>query len=86
VNATRRCRKTRHVGVEVRRARPLHAVIRGAADKEPFAAVLRRRPLHDRLEAQTERIRDYLGDDLRRGLSVDLAGQRFYALASPELY
>jgi hypothetical protein len=66
--------------------RPLHAVIRGAADKEPFAAVLRRRLLHDRLDAQTERIRNYLGDDLRRGLSVDLAGQRYCALASPELY
>ena len=68
------------------RTRPLHAVIRGAADKEAFAAVLGRRLLHNRLTAQTERIRKYLGDDLRAGLSVDQAGQRYCVLASPELY
>ena len=68
------------------RTRPIHAVIRGAADKEAFAAALGRRLLHDRLTAQTERIRKYLGDDLRPGLSVDEAGQRYCALASPELY
>ena len=68
------------------RTRPLHAVIRGAADKEAFAAVLGRRLLHDRLTAQTERIRKYLGDDLRAGLSLDQAGQRYCVLASPELY
>jgi AcrR family transcriptional regulator len=68
------------------RTRPIHAVIRGAADKEAFAAVLGRRLLHDRLTAQTERVRRYLGDDLRAGLSVDEAGQRYCVLASPELY
>jgi AcrR family transcriptional regulator len=68
------------------RTRPIHAVIRGAADKEPFAADLGRRLLHDRLTAQTGRIRAYLGDDLRAGLTVAQAGQRFCALASPELY
>jgi AcrR family transcriptional regulator len=68
------------------RTRPLHAVIRGAADKEAFAKALGRRLLHDRLTAQTERIRDYLRDDLRPGLSVDQAGQRYCVLASPELY
>ena len=68
------------------RTRPIHAVIRGAADKEPFAAALGRRLLHDRLTAQTERIRKYLGDDLKPGLSVDQAGQRYCVLASPELY
>jgi AcrR family transcriptional regulator len=68
------------------RTRPIHAVIRGAADKEAFAAVLGRRLLQDRLTAQTERIRKYLGDDLRPGLSVDQAGQRYCVLASPELY
>jgi AcrR family transcriptional regulator len=68
------------------RTRPIHTVIRGAADKEPFAVVLGRRLLHDRLTAQTERVRQYLGDDLRPGLSVDDAGQRYCALASPELY
>jgi AcrR family transcriptional regulator len=68
------------------RTRPIHAVIRGAADNEAFAAVLGRRLLHDRLTAQTERVRKYLGDDLRPGLSVDQAGQRYCGLASPELY
>ena len=68
------------------RTRPIHTVIRGAADKEPAAAVLGRRLLHDRLTAQTERIRRHLGDDLRPGLSVSEAGQRYCALASPELY
>jgi AcrR family transcriptional regulator len=68
------------------RTRPIHAVIRGAADKEAFASVLGRRLLHDRLTAQTERIRRYLRDDLRPGLAVDQAGQRYCVLASPELY
>jgi hypothetical protein len=49
-------------------------------------AVLGRRLLHDRLTAQTERIRKYISDDLRPGLSVDQAGQRYGVLASPELY
>jgi AcrR family transcriptional regulator len=68
------------------RTRPIHAVIRGAADKEAFAAALGRRLLHDRLAAQTERIRKHLGDELRPGLSVSKAGERLCALASPELY
>ena len=68
------------------RTRPIHAVIRGAADKEAFAAALNRRLLHDRLTAQTERIRTYLGEDLRPELSADQAGQRYCVLASPELY
>jgi AcrR family transcriptional regulator len=68
------------------RTRPIHAVIRGAADKEPFAAALGRRLLQDRLTAQTERIRTHLGGDLRTGLSADQAGQRYCVLASPELY
>ena len=40
----------------------------------------------ERLTNQTERIRRYLGDDLRPGLSVAEAGERYCALASPELY
>ena len=68
------------------RTRPVHAVIRGAADKEAFAAALGKRLLNDRLSAQTERIRMYLGDQLRPGLSVSEAGQRYCALVSPELY
>jgi AcrR family transcriptional regulator len=70
----------------VARTGPVHAVIRGAADKEAFAAVLGRRLLHERLTNQTERIRRYLGDELKQGLSVAEAGQRYCALASPELY
>ena len=61
-------------------------MIRGAADKEAFAASLGRRLLHDRLNAQTARIREHLADDLRPGLTVEDAGQRYCVLASPELY
>ena len=68
------------------RTRPIHAVIRGAADKEKFAADLNQRLIRDRLGSQTERIRRYLKDDLRPELSVAQAGQRYSALASPELY
>jgi AcrR family transcriptional regulator len=68
------------------RTRPIHAIIRGAADKEPFAAELGRRLMMERLANQTERIRRYFGDALRPGLTGDEAGERYCALASPELY
>jgi hypothetical protein len=68
------------------RTQPIHAVIRGAADKEPFAAALGHRLLQDRLASQTERIRRFLGDALAPGLSIPEAGERFCALASPDLY
>jgi AcrR family transcriptional regulator len=68
------------------RTRPIHPIIRGAADKEAFAAALGRRLLQERLANQTERIRHYLGDELRPGLSIAAAGERYCALASPELY
>jgi AcrR family transcriptional regulator len=68
------------------RTRPIHAIIRGAADKEPFAAAFSRRLLAERLANQTERIRRYLGEALRPGLSVTESGERYCALASPELY
>jgi AcrR family transcriptional regulator len=68
------------------RTRPIHTVIRGAADKEPFAAELGSRLVHERLAAQTERVRRHLRGDLRPGLSVAQAGQRYCALGSPELY
>jgi hypothetical protein len=68
------------------RTRQIHAVIRGAADKEPFAFELRRRLLQERLTNQTGRIRHGLRDDLRPGLSAKAAGERYCALASPELY
>ena len=68
------------------RTRPIHAIIRGAADNEAFAAELGRRLLSERLTNQTERIRRQLGQALRPGLSPDEAGQRYCALTSPELY
>ena len=68
------------------RTRPIHAIIRGAADNEAFAADLGRRLLTERLTNQTERIRRQLGDTLRPGLAVIDAGQRYCALTSPELY
>jgi AcrR family transcriptional regulator len=68
------------------RTRPIHAIIRGAADKEAFAADLGRRLLSERLANQIERIRRYLADQLRPGLSFRAAGERYCALASPELY
>ena len=68
------------------RTRPIHAVIRGAADTEAFAAALGRRRLQDRLQAQTERVRRFLADDLRPGLSITEAGERYCVLASPDLY
>jgi AcrR family transcriptional regulator len=68
------------------RTRPIHAIIRGAADKEAFAAELGRRLLEERLANQTARISAYLGDALRAALSVAEAGERYCALASPELY
>ena len=64
----------------------IHAIIRGAADKEAFAAAFGRRLLEERLANQTERIRRYLAEDLRPGLSAAEAGERYCALASPELY
>ena len=68
------------------RTRPIHSVIRGAADKETFAEALSSRLLKDRLKAQTERVRRHLGDDLRKSLSATDAGERYCALAGPDLY
>lgn len=68
------------------RTAAVHAVIRGAADKESFAVGLRERLLRDRLANQTERLRRYVGADLKRGLSAAEAGERYCALTSPELY
>jgi AcrR family transcriptional regulator len=68
------------------RTQPIHAIIRGAADSEAFAAELGRQLLLERLTTQTERIRRDVGDELRPGLSIAEAGQRYCALASPELY
>jgi AcrR family transcriptional regulator len=68
------------------RTAAVHAVIRGAADKESFAVALRRRLMRDRLANQTERLRRYVGENLRKGLSVAEAGERYCALTSPDIY
>jgi hypothetical protein len=68
------------------RTQPIHAIIRGAADKEAFARDLSRRLLEERLQNQTDRIRRYLVDDLTPGLSIEEAGERYSVLASPDLY
>jgi TetR/AcrR family transcriptional regulator, regulator of autoinduction and epiphytic fitness len=68
------------------RTRPIHAIIRGAADKEAFAADLGRRLLNERLTNQIDRIRRFLGEALRPGLSVTEAGERYCVLTSPDLY
>jgi AcrR family transcriptional regulator len=68
------------------RTRPIHAIIRGAADQEAFASDFGRRLLEERLANQTERIERFFADELRPGLSVAAAGERYCALAGPELY
>jgi AcrR family transcriptional regulator len=68
------------------RTLPIHAIIRGAADKEAFAKTLGRRLLDERLENQTERIKHWLAGDLRPGMSIEEAAMRYSALASPDLY
>jgi len=68
------------------RTQPIHAIIRGAADNEAFAADFGWRLLVERLANQTERIRRFIAKDLRPGLSIAEAGQRYCALTSPELY
>jgi len=68
------------------RTQPIHAIIRGASDSEAFAAEFGRRLLAERLANQTERIRRFIAKDLRPGLSIADAGQRYLVLTSPELY
>jgi AcrR family transcriptional regulator len=64
----------------------IHAVIRGAADKEPFAVELGRRLLRERLANQTGRIRYCLRGELKPGLTAKAAGERYCALTSPEVF
>ncbi len=68
------------------RTSPLHAIIRGAADGDAFAAELRHRLLQRRLDGQTAAVQAYLNGALRPGLTVTEAGERFCALSSPELH
>ena len=68
------------------RTSPIHTVIRGAADSEPFAVELRRRLLRERLASNTKRLDLYVGDQLRSDLTLDRAAERYCALTSPELH
>jgi AcrR family transcriptional regulator len=68
------------------RTSPVHAVIRGAADREPFAVDLRERQLEERLGRIALRVRADLTGALQPGLTVKQAAQRLGALLSPELY
>jgi AcrR family transcriptional regulator len=64
---------------------PIHSVIRGAGDSEPFAVQLRRRLLQERIANMTAMLARYMTGSLRPGLTIDEAAQRACALASPEL-
>lgn len=68
------------------RTSPVHAVIRGAADRETFAVELRKHLLQQRLTDVTSLLPAVVGDSLRSGLSAEDAAQRFCALMSPELH
>jgi AcrR family transcriptional regulator len=68
------------------RTSPIHAVIRGAADREEFAVELRDRLLRRRLDGVAAIAAEYLYGALRPGLTVEEAAQRYAALVSPEMY
>jgi AcrR family transcriptional regulator len=68
------------------RTDPAHAVLRGAADGQPFAAELYARMLRFRLRVQAGNLETYLGASLRPGLTVQQAAEHYSALLSPELY
>lgn len=68
------------------RTSAIHAVIRGAADREEFAVSLRERLLQQRVASVTALARRYLDRSLKPGLTIEDAGQRYAAMASPELF
>lgn len=68
------------------RTSPVHVVIRGAADGNPFAVDLRKRILQRRLQIQRRNVETHLGTALRPGLTVADAARRYSALLCPELY
>ena len=68
------------------RTRPIHAVIRKALGGEAFVDDLRTRLYQTRLERNTAHLRTYISDDLRPGLPMREAAQRYFAISSPELY
>jgi AcrR family transcriptional regulator len=68
------------------RTSPVHVVIRGAADREPFAVELRERLLRERLANNVTLLRKYVSNGLRPGLTLKQASERFCGLTSPEFY
>ena len=65
---------------------PIHEVIRGAADSEAFAIELRARLLSERLANQKRHLAQHVRLELRAGLTLAQAAERFCALTSPELH
>jgi AcrR family transcriptional regulator len=68
------------------RTKPAHRILRSAADSEPRAAEVRAQQQRTRLVRNTSHLHAFIGPALRPGLTVEQAGQLFYALSSPELY
>ena len=68
------------------RTSALHAVIRGAADQEDIAVEIRNELLARRLATHRRLIQLFLGGDLRAGLTLGDAADRYTALSSPELH
>jgi len=68
------------------RTSPIHAVIRGAADREQFAVALQDTLRRERVRQVTAIAAEFLADALRPSLTVPEAGRRYAALLSPELY
>ena len=76
-----------HTCDHLARTSPVHAIIRGAADAEPFAAELRAKLLQERRSLQADRARQFLDEgSLHSGVSVLEAADRYSALLSPDLY
>lgn len=68
------------------RTSSIHQVIRGAADSEAFAVELSSRLLRERLASNARHLRDYVGDGLRDGLTLQRAAERYCAITSPEMH
>ena len=61
-------------------------MIRGAADREEFAVDLRRRLLERRVDEIVRLAGDLLAGALPPGMTAREAGERYAALASPEMH
>ena len=70
----------------LQRTRPVHTIIRSAAESETRAADLRARQLRLRLTRNTKHLGDFIGTALRPGMTLKEAAEQYCALSSPELY